>query len=170
VQLARLRGAAGEVPFAVRSSALAEDSARASFAGEFETMLNVRTEDELQDAIRAVRRSRKSVRVQVYSQAIGMGASHEIAIVVQCMLDSQISGVLFSADPVTGGRDHMTGNFVYGLGDQLVSGSLSAESFTLRRPDGHYTGPPELKYHARKLHKLATRLEKDLGCQPPATE
>jgi len=72
--------------------------------------------------------------------------------------------VLFTADPVTGNRARMTGNFVRGLGDQLVSGETTGEAFTLERPKGRYDGPPALKRFARRLYKLGHRLEKDLGC------
>lgn len=148
--------------FAVRSSALSEDSAQASFAGEFETILNVSTEKEIWGAIHQVRQSRHSRRVETYSLAQGMDARHEIAVVVQRMIQPELSGILFTADPVTGSHLQMTGNFVHGLGEQLVSGEATGESFSLARPNGRYDGPPELKRYGRKLHKLGRRLEKEL--------
>src|SRR5262245_32908450 len=69
--LARLRATNGQTAFAVRSSALSEDSAQASFAGEFETVLDVKSDVEIQAAIEQVRRSRHSQRVQAYSTAQG---------------------------------------------------------------------------------------------------
>ena len=77
--------------FAVRSSALAEDAALASFAGEFETVLGVRTDEEVLVAIRTVRRSRNSERVRAYSEAHGMEALHDMAVVVQRMVPAEIS-------------------------------------------------------------------------------
>ena len=74
--LARLGADADQVAFAVRSSALVEDSARASFAGEFETVLDVRGEEAILAAIHAVRRSRHSERVRAYSEARGL-ATHQ---------------------------------------------------------------------------------------------
>jgi phosphoenolpyruvate synthase/pyruvate phosphate dikinase len=72
--LTRLRAGDPQAAFAVRSSALGEDSARASFAGEFETVLDVRTDAEVRAAIHAVRRSRHSKRVQAYVEARGLEA------------------------------------------------------------------------------------------------
>lgn len=162
--LTRIRKGDGSIAFAVRSSALSEDSAQASFGGQFETVLDVRSDNAIHDAVLTVRRSRLSERVQAYSQAKGMDFSHEIAVVVQELVQSEIAGVLFTADPLTGSRAQMTGSFVYGLGDKLVSGEADAQAFTLEQPRGRYDGPPELRGFARKLYKLGSRLEKDLGC------
>ncbi|MBB6214182.1 pyruvate,water dikinase [Anaerosolibacter carboniphilus] len=149
--------------FAVRSSALSEDSAQASFAGEFETVLNVGTDKEIQDAIYAVFRSRQSERVKVYSAVQGIDQSHQIAVVVQLMVPSEISGVLFTADPITGSYASMIGNYVHGLGEQLVSGEANAYDFKLNRPKGKYDGPDAFKKYAHKLYQYAAKLEKELG-------
>ncbi len=150
--------------FAVRSSALSEDSAQASFAGEFETVLDVRTDEEIREAIRTVRRSRHNARVQAYTQAQGLEqADQEIAVVVQRLIRPDYAGVLFTVDPVTGDLMRMTGNFVHGLGEKLVSGQSNAQSFTLQRPKGIYSGPPELNRVARALYRNAWGLEKELG-------
>jgi phosphohistidine swiveling domain-containing protein len=162
-RLARMRRADKDTTFAVRSSALSEDSALASFAGEFETVLDVCGDDEMRDAIRKVRQSRLSERVQAYSQAKGIDTAHEIAVVVQQLVRPEFSGVLFTADPVSGSRTGMMGNFIQGLGDRLVSGEADAQEFTLRRPNGQYSGPAELTPLANALYKMGTRLEKDLG-------
>jgi rifampicin phosphotransferase len=162
--LTRLRREAGEGDCAVRSSALGEDSAQASFAGEFETVLNVRTDEDIRVAIHTVRRSRHNARVQAYSQAQGLEETeHEIAIVVQHLIQADFSGVLFTADPVTGDLMRMTGNFVPGLGEKLVSGQANPQTFTLARPQGTYSGPPELTRVARELYRNAARLEKELA-------
>ena len=161
--LARLRGDDPSLAFAVRSSALAEDSAQASFAGEFETVLGVCRDEEIRAAIHTVRQSRHSERVRTYSRAQGLASDHDMAVIVQRLVPAHLSGVLFTADPVTGSRMRMTGNVVRGLGDRLVSGEITAETFTLACPQGHYQGPPELKCLARKLYRLARRLERDLG-------
>lgn len=149
--------------FAVRSSALSEDSAQSSFAGEFETVLNVQTDKEIREAIYAVFRSRQSERVKVYSSVQGIEESHQIAIVIQLMVQSEISGVLFTADPITGSFRNMIGNYVHGLGEQLVSGEANAQGFKLSRLKGRYDGPDEFKKYADNLYQYAFKLEKELG-------
>ena len=167
--LDQMRNNGGEISFAVRSSALFEDSSTASFAGQFDTVLDVCANDDVQKAIRTVRRSRHSEEVRVYSDVKGITISDDMAVVVQQMAQADISGVLFTADPVTGNRNEMTGNFVFGLGEKLVSGQAQASIFTLRRSTSiwrryEYNGPTELKKFVSKIYKLGTRLEKELGC------
>ncbi|HSR33341.1 MAG TPA: PEP/pyruvate-binding domain-containing protein [Anaerolineae bacterium] len=162
-ELARLRAGAEGTAFAVRSSALSEDSAVASFAGEFETVLDVHTDEMVREAIHTVRRSRHSERVLAYSRAKGMETAHELAVVVQRLVPADVSGILFTADPVTGSHTSMSGNYIQGLGDALVSGEAEPHAFTLGRPKGAYDGPAELKPFARRLFKLAMRLEKELA-------
>ncbi|MEW6172912.1 MAG: PEP/pyruvate-binding domain-containing protein [Bacillota bacterium] len=167
--LGQMRKAGDGVSFAVRSSALCEDSSMASFAGQFETVLDIRTDEEIRKAIQTVRGSRHSEGVRAYSEARGIDTAHDMAVVVQRLVRADISGVLFTADPVTGNRNKMTGNFIFGLGEKLVSGQAKPYTFTLGRSTGiwrrcGYDGPPELKRFAGRLYKLGRRLEKELGC------
>ena len=124
------------ISFAVRSSALAEDSPQASFAGEFETVLDVHTR-EIHAAIHSVRASHKSVRVKAYSAARGVDTVHDLAVVIQRLVRADISGVLFTADPVTGAYANMVGNFVYGFGEDLVSGERAYTKALLISNDCH---------------------------------
>ena len=159
--LKRLRSKNPLTAFAVRSSAVGEDSLLASFAGEFETVLNVRTDEEVHSAITKVHRSRNSPRVKTYGEMRELWDNPEIAVIVLSLLPAEISGVLFTADPVTGNRAHMAGNFVSGLGDKLVSGEVEPDEFKLSRPRFHYEGPSLMKAHAKRLFKLAIRIERD---------
>lgn len=161
--LAGMRHAEEDLALAVRSSALSEDSALASFAGEFETVLDVHSDEMILEAIRTVRRSRHLERVQAYSEAKGIESLHDMAVVVQRLVRADISGVLFTADPVTGSQMRMTGNFVFGFGEELVSGEAEPYTFTIERPKGGYDGPSGLEKYARRIYKLAVRLEKELG-------
>ncbi|MFX0090582.1 MAG: PEP/pyruvate-binding domain-containing protein, partial [Candidatus Hodarchaeota archaeon] len=162
-QLKRILKKNENVSFAVRSSGLSEDSAQASFAGEFETVLDVHTDEDIYTAIHTVRQSRLSERVQTYSKAKGIDIDHEIAIVVQKMVRSEISGVIFTANPITGSRTRMVGNYIHGLGDKLVSGETNSYEFTFQRPKGQYNGPSELKRVANRLYRMAKRIEEELG-------
>ena len=168
-ELARLRRGKDGAGFAVRSSALAEDSASASFAGQFQTLLGVRGDERVHDAILEVRRSRHNERVRAYSRARGMEAVHEMAVIVQRMVPAELSGVLFTADPLTGSRMEMIGSFAEGLGEHLVSGETSGQSFRIGRPTRAYSGPDLLARHARRLYRLGERLEAELG-QPQDIE
>ncbi|MEM7112946.1 MAG: PEP/pyruvate-binding domain-containing protein [Chloroflexota bacterium] len=161
--LARLRQKQPAAAFAVRSSAVSEDSAQASFAGEFETVLDVQTDEEIEAAITAVYQSQHNERVAAYSAAQNIATSHQMAVVVQLLVRADYAGVLFTADPVTGSHSHMVGNFVQGLGEQLVSGEATPETFELARPSGRYEGAGALRKYGRSLYKLAQRLERDLG-------
>jgi phosphohistidine swiveling domain-containing protein len=148
--------------FAVRSSALSEDSSETSFAGEFETVLGVQSEEEILEAIQTVWSSRSSERVQSYNEIHGFDREHEIAVIVQSLVDSEYAGVLFTVDPVTG-KHTMLGNYVQGLGDKLVSGEADARDFTFERPDGTYQGPKDLEPYGGEIYQTALKLEEDLS-------
>src|SRR5258708_4488615 len=112
----------GDVPVAVRSSAVAEDLAEASFAGQYETVLNVHGPDALREAIRHVRASAVGARAQHYAAARGLNSSGGFAVLVQSMLAPEAAGVAFTADPVTGRRDQVVITAACGLGERVVSG------------------------------------------------
>jgi pyruvate,water dikinase len=149
--------------FAVRSSALNEDSVEASFAGEFETVLNVQTRDSIKQAIHTVHQSKSNKRVQAYSKAKGVAQDHQIAIVIQIFIESDISGVAFSVDPITGNRNMIVGNYVEGGGDSLVSGESNAFKFDLNKRNGKYNGHYKIKRYSKLLYKLILKLEAQFG-------
>lgn len=162
-QLTRLR-ASRQITFAVRSSALQEDSAQASFAGEFESVLDVCSDEEVRAALQTVLQSRHSARVHSYSRAQGIeDAEHPIAVIIQKLVRPDYAGVLFTVDPLTGDLEKMVGNFVTGIGEKLVSGQVSAATFTLDRPAGAYHGPAELGPVVKTLHRAAHDIENEMG-------
>jgi phosphohistidine swiveling domain-containing protein len=124
------------ISFAVRSSALSEDSVGASFAGEFETLLNVQGDEDLRRAVLSVYSSRQNERVQAYSQAKGIDATHEIAVVIQLMVNAESSGVLFTANPVTGQRDQAMLTAAWGLGEAIVSGKVTPDTLVVDKQTG----------------------------------
>lgn len=113
---------------AVRSSAPDEDGTSASFAGQFESKLNVGSEG-LKDAIKHVLDSRHAARVQVYRQNSDHSQDQGMAVIIQEMIQSEVSGVAFGINPISGDRNSMVVNAVYGLGEGLVSGELNADQF-----------------------------------------
>jgi phosphohistidine swiveling domain-containing protein len=125
-----------EISFAVRSSALSEDSANASFAGEFETVLNMHSDEDIHKAILMVYCSRKSERVQAYSRVKGINAAHEIAVVVQQLVKAESSGVLFTANPVTGQRDQAMLTATWGLGEAIVGGMVTPDMLIVNKKTG----------------------------------
>ncbi|MCI4061294.1 PEP-utilizing enzyme [Micromonospora sp. R77] len=116
----------GDVPLAVRSSGLDEDRADASFAGLYETVLDVRGRDALLAAVERCRASASADRVARYHGSSGLEAA-TIAVLVQPLIDAVAAGVAFTADPVTGARDVVTIDAVRGLGERLVSGAATPE-------------------------------------------
>ena len=117
--------------FAVRSSALDEDGAQHSFAGQFETFLFVPLE-EVPEKFRAVRASASSERARAYRRENGLPLETGIGVVIQEMVAAEKSGVAFGSDPTTGDPDTRVISALFGLGDGLVSGELDADSWHVR--------------------------------------
>lgn len=118
---------------AVRSSACAEDSDGASYAGQQETFLNV---DGLPNVLSGVVNcwlSFFSDRAVFYRGEKGSMEDVSIAVVVQQMVDSAKSGVLFSVDPVHGRKDRMVVEAAYGLGENVVDGHKTPDNYALSR-------------------------------------
>jgi hypothetical protein len=114
--------------FAVRSSAAAEDRSDSSFAGQYETRLDV-SRAELEEAIRSV--GAGGTRGSVPEYAGGKG-SDAIAVFVQRMLHPRAAGVAFTADPISGDRDVTLVTAVPGLGEPLVSGQVGGDSWRVK--------------------------------------
>jgi len=125
-----------EVFVAVRSSATAEDLPEASFAGQQETFLNVRGEEDVVDKVRKCWSSLYTPRAIYYR--IRQGFRHEdvsIAVVVQRMVNSDKSGVMFTSHPVTGEKTAII-EAVWGLGEAIVSGKVTPDTYVYDRVNG----------------------------------
>jgi pyruvate, water dikinase len=120
-------------PVAVRSSACAEDSDTASYAGQQETYLYVRGADAVRDRVRDCWASFFSERAIFYRQKKGSLDDLGMAVVVQRMVRSEVAGVLFTCDPVRGRRDRMVVEAVLGLGEAAVSGQVTPDHYILKR-------------------------------------
>ncbi len=129
---AQLR-ALGEGPVAVRSSALDEDGGEASWAGQFETILNVEGEAAVREAIEKCLSSLSSDRAAAYSESQQRPDENAMGVVVQRMVDARAAGVLFTVDPVTSRRAHAVIDAVEGLGESLVSGLATPDHYVVDR-------------------------------------
>ena len=119
---------------AVRSSANAEDLPDMSFAGQQDTYLNIIGEDALIAAVRDCWASLWTPRAISYREQ--MGIEHDqvaMAVVVQIMVDSDVSGILFTANPATGERTEMIANASFGLGEAIVSGQVTPDTYIFDR-------------------------------------
>jgi pyruvate,water dikinase len=129
--------ALGEQTFvAVRSSGTAEDLEAASFAGQHDTYLDVRGTSAVVDAVKRCWASLWTARAVAYRREKGFGHSDVgIAVVLQTMVESEISGVMFTANPMTTAVDEYVVNASYGLGEAIVSGIVTPDLFVLNRED-----------------------------------
>lgn len=113
----------------VRSSAVAEDSAQASWAGQLETYLNI-TKENLIDKVKDCWNSIKSERARSYAARQNLPEDQLlIAVVIQKMVDSKTSGVMFTVNPVTKDKNEIMIEFVLGLGESLVQGLVTPDNF-----------------------------------------
>lgn len=118
---------------AVRSSASAEDSEAASYAGQQETYLNVEGAADVGRRILDCWASFFSERALFYRGQKGSLDDLRMAVVVQKMVDAEKAGVTFSIHPVTRRRDRMLIEAVYGLGEQVVSGEVTPDHYVVDR-------------------------------------
>lgn len=149
--------------YAVRSSALNEDGADASFAGQYETITDVASSDVV-NAVKKVIASGDSHRVDAYTRSVASDINGGIAVVIQRFVKPELAGVLFTSDAVSGSGEEMVGNFVRGEGELLVSGASNAEEFRINALRFEYTGSHDMARHAKKLYKCARAIVKSYGC------
>ncbi len=125
------------IPVAVRSSATAEDLPFASFAGQQDTFLGVVGETSLLEAVRRCWASLWTVRAVSYRAGQGIDPhTVRLAVVVQQLVDAEVAGVLFTADPVTGRRRHAVIDAGPGLGEAVVSGAVNPDHFVVDTATG----------------------------------
>ena len=123
----------GDIYVAVRSSGTAEDLAGASFAGLHDTYLDIRGRDNLLDAVKRCWASMWTSRAVFYRQTQGFDHfSSSIAVVVQTMVESEVSGVMFTGNPINTATDQVVITPSYGLGEAIVSGIVTPDEFIVR--------------------------------------
>lgn len=155
--LARL----GDGPVAVRSSGAAEDLEDASFAGQYETVLDVRGADAVLEAVGRCLASATDERALTYG-----GAGGAMAVLVQVMVPATAAGVAFSANPLTGDRDEVRVSATRGLGDRLAAGEVDGDEWSVRGAKATPLGTREHAIEpemARRIADLARRCEAARG-------
>lgn len=159
--------ALGTERLAVRSSSVAEDLHDFSFAGQYESFLDVRGERQVVEAIRHCWASAFSRRSMSYSGAAGPAL---MAVLVQEFVPAAVAGVMFTADPGTGDANVMVIEAVLGTGESLVGGQTSPSRWILNRPDGTVVsaqeaadGPTQDRTPLRELCTLGLQLEALFG-------
>lgn len=159
----------GDGAVAVRSSACAEDSRAASYAGQQDTFLHVRGAAQVSLQVVACWASFFSPRALFYRARKGSLDDLRIAVVVQRMVEAEKSGVLLTVDPVQRRRDRMIVEAVLGLGEQVVSGTVTPDHYVLDRQgalarsrlaNGGVLAESEL----RELARIGRALEERFGC------
>lgn len=127
----RIRAAGlGPGPWAVRSSAIGEDSAAASFAGTHLSVLGLGGAEAVLEAVRRVHASASDPAALAYRAALGIDPTPRMGVVVQQMLDVDVSGVLFTRNPVTGAAERVI-EASWGLGEAVVAGLVTPDHVRL---------------------------------------
>jgi phosphohistidine swiveling domain-containing protein len=160
------------VRLAVRSSAVGEDAPDASFAGQFDSVLDVDTPAALEHAVRQVWASAYGARALRYGQYRQVRPA-SMAVIVQEQVDAMCSGVLFTRDPSRPQDEHLLTEYCAGLGDRLVLGALTPAHARIAREGLHieveHPGDDGLELDPRamatvvELARHALALERKLG-------
>lgn len=149
-----------ESAVAVRSSATAEDSKKSSFAGQFDTFLNIINEKQLFNAIERCRNSIKSIRANAYIKNKKM-QNLRMAVIVQKMINADYAGVIFTIDPIN--KKGILIEIVRGLGEKLVSGKITPNNYFIGRRIFNTKGRTESfnvnSSLIKKLAKTALKIE-----------
>ncbi len=156
----------GDVPLAVRSSGIAEDLPGASFAGQYESVLDVRGEEALLQAVERCWASAFSERVNVYRNTHGQQNPPGMAVLIQRLVEADAAGVAFTANPVTSDRTETVVSAVRGLGERLVSGQATPDEWVVRGNEAICQNAPEGSINAeqaRSIARLAQRVEAYFG-------
>ena len=148
-------------PLAVRSSAVDEDGADASFAGQHLTLLNVSSVDELGTAVREVWWSANSDSAITYRQRVGLFSRPRVGVVVQTLLDPDVAGVMFTVNPING-TDERVIEATWGLGEAVVDGRVIPDRFRVSRSGEVLERTPGLKNVAIRTIPAGGTVDEDV--------
>jgi pyruvate,water dikinase len=125
-----------EPSVAVRSSAIDEDGPAASFAGQYDTYLNIVGVEAVVKAVGQCWASARTMRALEYCRRQGLAVEGvRLGVLIQQLVQADSSAVVFSANPVTGSRDHILINASWGLGESIVSGAVTPDAYVVRKDD-----------------------------------
>jgi pyruvate, water dikinase len=131
-------------PLAVRSSAVDEDGAEASFAGQHLTLLNVPSAEHVRAALREVWWSANSDSAITYRQRVGLFRRPSVGVVVQALLDPESAGVMFTRNPINGADERLI-EASWGLGEVVVAGRVIPDQYRIDRSGQVLERTPGLK-------------------------
>jgi pyruvate, water dikinase len=158
----------GEPPVAVRSSAIGEDSADASYAGQQETYLWVSGIDHVCDAVRDCWASLHSREAIAYRARMGGPGKPAMGVTVQVMVDADVSGVMFTCNPVSGDPSTVAVNASWGLGTSVVGGEVTPDEYRVSKVTGevlHRTiGPKLVEYRGGAARSEVPAERRDVAC------
>jgi pyruvate,water dikinase len=125
-----------DIPVAVRSSALDEDGHSLSFAGQYDTYLNVIGKDNIANAVSKCWQSAHTERAMAYKVKHSISEKDEtIPVIIQQMIPSDTSAVVFSKNPVNGNTNEIYINATFGLGESLVDGTVNPDTYVVSKDD-----------------------------------
>ena len=159
----------GGYPVAVRSSAIGEDGEGFSFAGQYDTVLNLFTVEDVIKAINEVAASASNDRVQAYQEANNLEATG-VAVIVQAMIRPSSAGVMFTAEPVESDPSLIAIEAVQGLGDKMVSGQASPDFHLIDKVTGATVESTCIKdpvlgrTEINALYEAGVAIESHYGC------
>jgi len=152
--------------YAVRSSSTEEDSDNHSFAGQFDTFLNVQLAD-IPNYVERVFASANSERVNAYRKINNLPANQSLAVIIQVMVNSEVSAVAFSKNPTNFDKNEQIITSTFGLGEGLVSGELEADTFTISDGKTSQTlAKKEFQYHYLNGETVKSKVISDLVNTP----
>ena len=121
------------LPVAVRSSAIGEDGSTASFAGQHISVLNLTDVDAMLFAIASVWSSGRSASARAYRERMGIVGEPKVAAVVQALVPSDVAGVLFTVDPISGSQERLVVEATWGFGEAVVAGLVTPDHYVITR-------------------------------------
>jgi Pyruvate phosphate dikinase, AMP/ATP-binding domain/Cyclic nucleotide-binding domain len=151
-------------PLAVRSSAVDEDGAEASFAGQHLTLLNVPSAGEVSSSVREVWWSANSDSAITYRQRVGLFTRPSVGVVVQALLDPESAGVMFTRNPISGADERVI-EASWGLGEAVVAGLVIPDHFRLDRSGGVLERRPGRKQLAIRSRPAGGTFEEEIPAE-----